>query len=214
VISPTHHPEKEIVQKLFKNLSNEIPVQFDSMWDANAKDGGFISKYIASKFKHIDAVDIIDYSETYKKNIGCPNTNFFVMDNREYIAGCDKTYDLILMEGPFCEIEGGVAEHFGMIGQIVPLTRARGNTVLIFNTVLEPYDYDVEKNHNWKVIRNKFYGKENTSKMNWQFMTPFYINFFKNLGLEVLYCDRVARRSKLDGDKNSIDLNLVVVKRD
>ncbi len=213
MVNKTEEPEKELVERLFSNVESEMPIQFDSMWDANAKEGNFISKFIASKYKEVDAVDINDYTEAYKKNLEHPNANFFVMDNRDYISQCKKTYDLILLEGPLCEIDGGTAEHFGMIDRLVPLIRPTGNTVLILNAVLEPYDYDSEANRSWKEIRNTFYGKKDTSKMSWQFMAPFYINLFHKMGLNVHYYDRVARRSIEKGDHYSIDLMLVVVER-
>jgi hypothetical protein len=206
--------EEEMIRLLMERVSRGKLVQSNSMLDTFAKEGDFLSKYISPRFGMVDAVDVNDHAETYKKNIKNPNTSFFIIDNREYIAKCDKTYDLILIDAPFCEIEGGTAEHFGMIDKIALLTREMGNTLLIFNTVLEPYDYDLEKNRNWKAIRSKFYGKENTSKMNWQFLTPFYISYFQKLGLNVLYFDRAARRSTQEGDCNSVDLNLVVVKRE
>jgi len=213
VASQSKNLEIEWLEKAFEEASNEVSIQFVSMWDAFAKEGNNLSKHITSKFEQVDAVDINDYSEMYKKNIGHVNANYFVMDNREYISKCEKTYDLILMDNPMCEIGGETAEHFGIIDRIVPLTNAIGNTVLIFNTSLEPYGYDTEKNRNWKTIRNKFYGKENTAKICRQFVIPFYITFLQKLGLTVLYYDQVARRSTDKGDRTSIDLNFVIVKR-
>jgi hypothetical protein len=206
-------PERELVIKLFENVESEFSIQFDSMWDANAMKGNFISKFIAAKYRQVDAVDIHDYSEAYQENLAHPNAKFHVMDNRDFIKNCTASYDLILMEGPLCEIAGETAEHFGMMDRIVPLTREKGITVLIFNSVLEPYDYDAEKNRRWREIRNKFYGRENTAKISWQFMTAFYINYLMKIGLDVLYYDRVVRRSLENGDRFSIDLNLAVVER-
>jgi hypothetical protein len=205
--------EKELVDKLFGDAAREFPIQFSSMWDAYAKEGNLLSKYIASKYQQVDAVDILDYSASYIKNIEHQNVKFHTMDNRAYISNCDKTYDLILLDSPMCEFAGGTAEHFGIMKLIVPLTQPVGYTVLIFNTSLEPYDYDTEQNQKWKSLRNRFYGKENTSSLSWQFMVPFYMKYLNKMGLHVVFYDRYARRSTATGDKTSIDLNLVVVER-
>jgi 16S rRNA G966 N2-methylase RsmD len=213
LVDNNKNSEIEWLETVFNSASNEVSIQFLSMWDAFAKEGNILSKHIASKFKQVDAVDINDYAEDYKKNTRHENAEFFVMDNRNYISKCEKTYDLILMDNPMCEIDEYTAEHFGVIDGIVPLTKAIGNTILIFNTSLEPYDYEIEGNRNWQTLRNKFYGKENTSMLRRQFLIPFYINYLQDLGLNVLFYDRFARRSTEEGDRTSIDLNFVVVKR-
>ncbi len=205
--------EKEGIENFFANITSELSIQYVSMLDAFAKEGNWLSKHFASKFSQIDAVDICDYADTYKKNIEHPNAKFHVMNNIEYISNCNKTYDLILLDSPMGDFGGQSAEHFGIMEQIVPLTQPGGSTILIFNTSLEPYDYDAKKNQNWKAIRNKFYGKNDTSKMSSQFYITFYINYFRTLGLTVTHYDMFARRSTQAGDKTSIDLNLVIVKK-
>jgi hypothetical protein len=106
--------------------------------------------------------------------------NSFELAAEEEFAG---QFDFIVFDNPqgiFGE-KDRYCEHFEALETVPRLMKPEA--VVIFNVNREPFDY--ERFPAWQLRRNRFYARDQTSRLDEGFLMDFYRRYFEARGIEV-----------------------------
>ena len=89
----------------------------------------------------------------------------------------------------------GYCEHFDVIKNIEKLIDKEAIVIFLVNK--KPFFSKKLKKKNilWRKRRQEFYGKIDTDNMSIQFLTNFYTELFKSLGLQTVFVNSIPRHN-------------------
>ena len=162
--------------------------------DTFAGDGTFCSHLLATEVKNMDCFEL-DYNifeqlthnlskfKSVKHFYNCDSISFFSTSNSDLFK-----YDFIFLDNPQ-GMYGQYFEYFNMLSNIKNMSNKK--SILIHNLNVKPYKYD--KLSSWANERNLFYGIDDCSDLDLEFMKEFHISFFEKLGIEVKSLEFIPR---------------------
>jgi len=165
--------------------------------DAFSGDGTFCTFVIADEVNQIDCIEKDEI--IFKKlvdNFSSKNSvnEFLNMDAIQYLKDArTKNYDLIHMDAPL-GMYGSYAEYFDALPHITRMFD--DETILIHDIVSKPYTYDSDSE--WGKKRNEFYGLDDCSTLDLDFIKEFHISYFKNMNIDVEWLEIIPREMYKD----------------
>ena len=165
---------------------------------------GGIGKTDAVLAKNVKTFEIweIDQKLRPKLEKNFPNAKIKICDSIKILNKSQKIqkFDLILIDNPM-SIFGmkknsfDYCEHFDIIKNIDKLIDKEA--IIIFLVNKKPFFSKKLKKKNtlWKERRQKFYGNVDTNNMSVQFLTSFYTELFRSLGLMTIFVNSIPRHN-------------------
>ena len=131
-----------------------------------------------------------------------PNAKIKICDSIEILNKSQKIrkFDLILIDNPMSVF--GIkknsfeyCEHFDVIKNIKKLIDKEAIVIFLVNK--KPFFSKKLKKKNmlWRKRRQEFYGSIDTNNMSIQFLTSFYTELFKSLGLMTIFVNSIPRHN-------------------
>jgi hypothetical protein len=154
--------------------------------------------------KNVKAFEIWEIDQKLKPQLekSFPNAKIKICDSIEILNESQKIRksDLILIDNPmsvFGMEKNSVAycEHFDVIKNIEKLIDKEAIVIFLVNK--KPFFSKKLKKKNilWRKRRQEFYGKVDTDNMSIQFLTSFYTELFKSLGLQTVFVNSIPRHN-------------------
>ena len=154
--------------------------------------------------KNVKTFEIWEIDQKLKPQLekNFPNAKIKICDSIEILNKSQKIqkFDLILIDNPM-SIFGmkknsfDYCEHFDIIKNIDKLIDKEA--IIIFLVNKKPFFSKKLKKKNtlWKERRQKFYGNVDTNNMSVQFLTSFYTELFRSLGLMTIFVNSIPRHN-------------------
>jgi len=131
-----------------------------------------------------------------------PNSKIKICDSIEILKNSQKIRksDLILIDNPMSVFgmeknSVGYCEHFDVIKNIEKLIDKEAIVIFLVNK--KPFFSKKLKKKNilWRKRRQEFYGKVDTNNMSIQFLSSFYTELFRSIGLNTIFSNIIPRHS-------------------
>ena len=131
-----------------------------------------------------------------------PNAKIKICDSIKILNKSQKIgkFDLILIDNPMSVFgtkknSHEYCEHFDIIKNIENLMDKEAIVIFLVNK--KPFFSKKLKKKNilWRKRRQEFYGKIDTDNMSIQFLTNFYTELFKSLGLQTVFVNSIPRHN-------------------
>ena len=154
--------------------------------------------------KNVKTFEIWEIDEKFKPKLekSFPNSEIKICDSIEILNKSQKIqkFDLILIDNPM-NVFGikknsfEYCEHFDVIKNIKKLIDKEAIVIFLVNK--KPFFSKKLKKKNilWRKRRQEFYGKIDTDNMSVQFLTNFYTELFKSLGLMTIFGNSIPRHN-------------------
>ena len=165
---------------------------------------GGIGKTDAVLTKSVKTFEIWEIDQKLKPQLvkNCPNAKIKICDSVEILNKSQKIrkFDLILIDNPMSVF--GIkknsfeyCEHFDIIKNIKKLIDKEAIVIFLVNK--KPFFSKKLKKKNalWRKGRQEFYGNVDTNNMSIQFLTSFYTELFKSLGLTTIFVNSIPRHN-------------------
>lgn len=164
-----------------------------------AREGDWQTTVYANKVKTLEAWETNPkFEEGLRRNL--PMAKIRIIDSiKELQSNKDfQKYDFVVIDNPQGCFGSGeqYCEHFDVIKNIYKVLS--DEAIVIFNINKEPYDFD--KFSAWQRRRSEFYGVEDTSNLEIDFLLQFYKNFFSKSGYDTDFCFNVCREKYKNED--------------
>ena len=165
---------------------------------------GGIGKTDAVLAKNVKAFEIWEIDQKLKPQLVkiFPNAKIKICNSVEILNKSQKIrkFDLILIDNPM-NVFGikknsfEYCEHFDVIKNIKKLIGKEA--IIIFLVNKKPFFSKKLKKKNalWRKRRQEFYGDVDTNNMSIQFLTSFYTELFKSLGLNTVFANSIPRHN-------------------
>ena len=165
---------------------------------------GGIGKTDAVLAKNVKAFEIWEIDQKLKPQLvkRFPNSKIKICNSVEILNKSQKIrkFDLILIDNPM-NVFGikknsfECCEHFDVIKNIKKLIGKEA--IIIFLVNKKPFFSKKLKKKNalWRKRRQEFYGDVDTNNMSIQFLTSFYTELFKSLGLNTVFANSIPRHN-------------------
>ena len=129
-----------------------------------------------------------------------PSAKIRICNSIESLKQYENTskFDLIMIDNPISVF--GVeknsfeyCEHFDIIKNVGKLIDKEAIVIFLINK--KPFFFNKlkKKNELWRKRRQEFYGKIDTNDISITFLTSFYIEMFKNMGLVTIFTNTIPR---------------------
>ena len=154
--------------------------------------------------KNVKTFEIWEIDQKLKPQLekSFPNAKIKICDSIEILNKSQKIQksDLILIDNPMSVFgmkknSVGYCEHFDVIKNIEKLIDKEAIVIFLVNK--KPFFSKKLKKKNilWRKRRQEFYGKIDTDNMSIQFLTNFYTELFKSLGLQTVFVNSIPRHN-------------------
>ena len=165
---------------------------------------GGIGKTDAVLTKNVKTFEIWEIDQKLKPQLvkRFPNAKIKICNSVEILNKSQKIrkFDLILIDNPM-NVFGikknsfEYCEHFDVIKNIKKLIGKEA--IIIFLVNKKPFFSKKLKKKNalWRKRRQEFYGDVDTNNMSIQFLTSFYTELFKSLGLNTVFANSIPRHN-------------------
>ena len=165
---------------------------------------GGIGKTDAILAKNVKAFEIWEIDQKLKPQLVkiFPNAKIKICNSVDILNKSQKIrkFDLILIDNPM-NVFGikknsfEYCEHFDVIKNIPKLMDKE--VIVIFLVNKKPFFFKKLKKENtlWRKRRQQFYGNVNTNDMSVEFLTSFYRELFRNMGLITIFSNIIPRHS-------------------
>ena len=129
-----------------------------------------------------------------------PNAKIKICNSIERLKQYQNTskFDLIMIDNPISVFGAGknsseYCEHFDMIKNVGKLIDKEAIVIFLINK--KPFFFNKlkKKNELWRNRRQEFYGNINTDDMSIPFLTSFYTELFRNMGLTTIFTNSISR---------------------
>ena len=180
------------IKKVISYL-NEKNIELNKMKgvDIFAGNGTFCSHVMANKIKTMDCFELdnkIFKELTHNLSKFDSVKNFYNCDSIKFFSNKSKKYNFLFLDNPQ-GMYGQYFEYFDALSNIKNMSDKK--SILIHNLNVKPYRYD--KLSLWAKERNLFYGKEDCSNLDLDFMREFHISFFKKMDIKVKSLEFIPR---------------------
>ena len=165
---------------------------------------GGIGKTDAVLTKNVKTFEIWEIDQKLKPQLekSFPNAKIKICNSIEILNKSQKIrkFDLILIDNPMSVF--GIkknsfeyCEHFDVIKNIKKLIGKEAIVIFLVNK--KPFFSKKLKKKNmlWRKRRQEFYGNIDTNNMSVQFLTSFYTELFKSLGLMTIFVNSIPRHN-------------------
>jgi ADP-heptose:LPS heptosyltransferase len=165
---------------------------------------GGIGKTDAILAKNVKTFEIWEIDQKLKPQLekSFPNAKIKICNSIEILNKSQKIrkFDLILIDNPMSVF--GIkknsfeyCEHFDVIKNIKKLIDKEAIVIFLVNK--KPFFSKKLKKKNilWRKRRQEFYGSIDTNNMSVQFLTSFYTELFKSLGLMTIFVNSIPRHN-------------------
>ena len=165
---------------------------------------GGIGKTDAILAKNVKAFEIWEIDQKLKPQLVkiFPNAKIKICNSVDILNKSQKIrkFDLILIDNPM-NVFGTkknsfeYCEHFDVIKNIKKLIDKEAIVIFLVNK--KPFFSKKLKKKNvlWRKSRQEFYGNIDTNNMSIQFLTSFYTELFKSLGLNTVFANSILRHN-------------------
>ena len=165
---------------------------------------GGIGKTDAILAKNVKAFEIWEIDQKLKPQLVkiFPNAKIKICNSVDILNKSQKIrkFDLILIDNPM-NVFGTkknsfeYCEHFDVIKNIKKLIGKEAIVIFLVNK--KPFFSKKLKKKNalWRKRRQEFYGNVDTNNMSVQFLTSFYTELFKSLGLNTVFANSILRHN-------------------
>ena len=165
---------------------------------------GGIGKTDAILAKNVKAFEIWEIDQKLKPQLVkiFPNAKIKICNSVDILNKSQKIrkFDLILIDNPM-NVFGTkknsfeYCEHFDVIKNIKKLIDKEAIVIFLVNK--KPFFSKKLKKKNalWRKRRQEFYGDVDTNNMSIQFLTSFYTELFKSLGLNTVFANSIPRHN-------------------
>ena len=165
---------------------------------------GGIGKTDAILAKNVKTFEIWEIDQKLKPQLekSFPNAKIKICNSIEILNKSQKIrkFDLILIDNPM-NVFGTkknsfeYCEHFDVIKNIKKLIDKEAIVIFLVNK--KPFFSKKLKKKNaiWRKRRQEFYGNVDTNNMSIQFLTSFYTELFKSLGLNTVFANSILRHN-------------------
>ena len=154
--------------------------------------------------KNVKTFEIWEIDEKLKPELEkrFPGAKIKICNSVEMLRQNENTskFDLIMIDNPIGVF--GVeknsfeyCEHFDIIENIGKLIDDEAIVIFLINK--KPFFFNKlkEKNELWRQKRQEFYGNVNTNDMNIPFLTSFYTELFRSMGLVTIFANSITRHN-------------------
>ena len=189
------------MRRICERLQDDLGLDLSSMTALEffARDGSWQTAVFANLVKEVHAWEIDSRFE--KDLIANLPENSKVRIGDSYQIGkeqaFERMFDMIVFDNPQGCYGEKYCEHFDALDYI-PFLGKEKTTTVVFNVKLSPYDFYSDENKAWRERRASFYGLDDTSNLELNFVTSFYKNYFKSMGLEVSFLFSQSRPQESD----------------
>jgi|TARA_B100001013_G_C24527522_1_gene409459 ADP-heptose:LPS heptosyltransferase len=165
---------------------------------------GGIGKTDVVLAKNVKTFEIWEIDQKLKPQLekSFPNSEIKICDSIDILNKSQKIrkFDLVLIDNPM-NVFGikknsfEYCEHFDVIKNIPKLMDKE--VIVIFLVNKKPFFFKKLKKENtlWRKRRQQFYGNVNTNDMSVEFLTSFYTELFRNMGLITIFSNIIPRHS-------------------
>ena len=131
-----------------------------------------------------------------------PNAKIEICNSVDRLNQYQNTskFDLIMIDNPISVFGAGknsseYCEHFDMIKNVGKLIDKEAIVIFLINK--KPFFFNKlkKKNELWRKRRQEFYGNINTNNMSIPFLTSFYTELFRNMGLTTIFTNSIPRHN-------------------
>ena len=165
---------------------------------------GGIGKTDTVLTKNVKTFEIWEIDQKLKPQLEkrFPNAKIKICDSIKILNKSQKIgkFDLILIDNPMSVFgtkknSYEYCEHFDIIKNIENLIDKEAIVIFLVNK--KPFFSKKLKKKNilWRKRRQEFYGKVDTDNMSIQFLTSFYTELFKSLGLQTVFVNSIPRHN-------------------
>ena len=165
---------------------------------------GGIGKTDVVLAKNVKMFEIWEIDEKLKPQLekSFPNAKIKICDSIEILNKTKKIqkFDLVLIDNPMSVFgtkknSHEYCEHFDIIKNIENLIDKEAIVIFLVNK--KPFFAKKLKKRNilWRKRRQEFYGNVDTNNMSVQFLTSFYTELFRSLGLMTIFVNSIPRHN-------------------
>ena len=165
---------------------------------------GGIGETDAILAKNVKTFEIWEIDQKFRPKLekNFPNAKIKICDSIEILNKSQKIqkFDLVLIDNPMSVFgikknSFDYCEHFDIIKNIDKLIDKEAIVIFLVNK--KPFFSKKLKKKNtlWREKRQKFYGNVDTNNMSTQFLTSFYIELFRSLGLMTIFVSSIPRHN-------------------
>jgi len=165
---------------------------------------GGIGKTDAVLTKNVKTFEIWEIDQKLKPQLEkrFPNAKIKICDSIKILNKSQKIgkFDLILIDNPMSVFgtkknSHEYCEHFDIIKNIENLMDKEAIVIFLVNK--KPFFAKKLKKRNilWRKRRQEFYGNVDTNNMSVQFLTSFYTELFRSLGLMTIFVNSIPRHN-------------------
>jgi hypothetical protein len=171
---------------LIMNQLNRMGIDISSLnaLEFFARKGNWHTLSYANKVNSIAVWEIeAKFSDDLMVNI--PHSTIRIGDSFELAKETQysNSFNFIIFDNPQ-GVFGKYCEHFECLS-LAPILISNNGGLVIFNINRTPFNYDKESM--WAKRRNIFYGTDDTSSLDSEFLLNFYKTFFDKLGFDTVF---------------------------
>ena len=196
---------ENISKKLFRIKSESIidflenKIDLENFKAIEIFGGEGVNDSIFSKYAKYFEIWEIDSSLESELNKNVPNAKIKFCDSIKTLNENNDFgfFDLILIDNPMSVFGEKLeyCEHFDVIKNIEKLIDKEAIVIFLVNK--KPFFSKKLKKKNilWRKRRQEFYGKVDTNNMSIQFLSSFYTELFRSIGLNTIFSNIIPRHS-------------------